>query len=118
LEFEPLHLEAALDYIDLQSLCEMNTQKRLTLLQRAKNEFQQTNDVLSKEYHLAKAKRLDKEKLYQSYLLFFDAQILLAQSETESQKQLQAKAKEIFLKIVEENVHPALTLRARRCLEE
>jgi tetratricopeptide (TPR) repeat protein len=100
---EPIHLEAALDYVNLQA--ENNTEKKLSLLSQTKEEFESTNTLLSKDYQEARLKLTEKNKIYQAYLQFFDAEIYFCQSalaETPSlQKELQAKAKEFFLKIID-----------------
>ena len=106
---EPIYLEASLDYIELQSKAAEGQGKKLFLLQKMKQDFENTDDLLSKDYHAARG---EQNFIYQSYMQFLEAEILSMQSE----KELQAKAKDLLLKIVEEKAHPALVARANQCL--
>ncbi len=119
--FEPLYLEAALDYVTLQTQQHGNDlEKKIALLRKTKRDFENSEDLLSKDYHAAKEANHKQNAIYQSYMSFFDAELLEAQSQLESdseeQKALHAKAKDILLKIVEEQAHPALVERANQCL--
>lgn len=120
LNFEPLYLEAALDYIDLQDRCYASLTKKLSLLQKTKQDFESTEDLLSKDYHRARKEMSEKDRIYQSYITLLESEILSIQSQLNldeiAQKELQAKAKDLLLKIVEEQVHPALVARANKCL--
>lgn len=120
LALEPLYLEAALDYIDLQDRCHASLEKKLSLLQKTKQDFESGEDLLSKDYHLARQQTPEKDRIYQSYMTLLDSEILAVQSQLNSdeivQKELQAKAKDLLLKIVEEQAHPALVARANKCL--
>jgi len=120
---EPLHLEAALDYIDLQTKLENPSkavQKKLQLLLKTKGDFEQKDDLLSKDYHEARSKLPRKDRIYNGYMQLIDAQILTLKAELakepQQQKELQAKAKDLLLHIVEEQVHPSLVGRARQQL--
>lgn len=106
LENEPIHLEAALEYIDLQTQLETpekKPNKRLYLLEKMKNEFQAQEDLLSRDYHAARMQLKEQNRTYLAYMDYLDAQILLTQSELQSdperQKELQAKAKDILLQM-------------------
>ncbi len=112
---EPIYLEAALDYIDLQSKSPEGNLKKRSLLEKMKRDFENTEDLLSKDYHIARSQLQKQDLIYQSYMEFLDAEILIQQNE---QKELQAKAKDILLKIVEEKAHPALVARASQCLDQ
>ncbi|HSX25512.1 MAG TPA: tetratricopeptide repeat protein [Chlamydiales bacterium] len=119
---EPIHLEAALDYIDFQTKLDAKSlDKRLSLLVQTKADFEQANDLLSIDYHQARAKLPRKDRIYQGYIHFMDAEILVIQSLQarggEQQKELQAKAKAILLQIIEDQAHPALVGRARQQLK-
>jgi hypothetical protein len=118
---EPSHLEAALDYIDLQTRFETNAkEKRLSLLLKMKSDFERTDDLLSKDYQEARAKMPYQDKIYQGYMKLFDAEILALKAESadpstqiELQKELHAKAKDLLLQIINEKTHPSLVQRAR-----
>ncbi len=118
LEAEPLFLEAALEYIGLMG--DNNPEKRLSLLQKTKEDFEQTDSLLSKDYHAARAKNLQKDKLFQNYMKLIDAQILReqAQIDLQNQKDLQAKAKDLLLQIINEPIASALEERTRKLLND
>lgn len=118
---EPVYLEAALDYIDLQNRCHHCASKHLLLLKKIRKDFESMDDLLSKDYHLGRENNAAKNTVYQSYLTFIEASIYLAQLPTEKdenvQKELQAKAKDLLLKLIDEQAPPALIARAVRCLD-
>lgn len=104
LENEPVHLEAALDYADLQK----DGAKKLAQLKKAKASFESQEDLLSKDYHAAREKIPQQDRIYQQYMRYLDAQILLSEAELnlEQQKELQTKAKAILLQIVSDENSP------------
>lgn len=69
---EPIHLEAALTYVNLLGT---SPEKRLQLLQRIKADFEKTDDLLSKDYHDARAKWPEKDQIYQQTMKRIDAEI-------------------------------------------
>jgi len=115
-EGEPFYLEAALDYVDIQSKADLA--KRVALLQKTKADFERRDDLLSKDYHEARAKWPRKEKTYLGYLQLIEAEICAAQAtlDTQNQKDLKAKSKELLLQIVNEQTATALVGRARMLL--
>ena len=115
-EGEPVYLEAALDYVNVQSQTDL--EKRMTLLQKTKVDFERRDDLLSKDYHEARAKWPRKDKLYQGYLQLIDAEILASQAklDPQNQKELRAKSKDLLLQIVNEQTATALLGRARMLL--
>lgn len=71
LENEPVHLEAALEYIDLA--CKMNPQvnkeqKRIQLLRSMLHSFTSCETIWDKEYHDKLAKDPKKNTIYQNYI--------------------------------------------------
>ena len=119
---EPLHLEAALDYIELQAQVNPRCpEKRIALLDKAKKDFESTGDLLSKDYHEARSRNPRKDKIFHAYMLCIEAEILVSQSNMNEngskQKELQAKAKDLLLQIIDENAHPMIVERARKRLE-
>ncbi len=88
---EPIHLEAALDYIDAQE------EKKLTLLKKIKADFEGQEDLLSKDYHAARKALPEKDLIYQAYMQWMESEIL----SFSMQKELQAKAKHLLLQIVQ-----------------
>lgn len=117
---EPLHLEAALDYIALQA--QSDPSKRLMLLNKTKSDFEGSDDLLSKDYHEARSKNPSKDKIYQGYMRWIDAAILLTQSELakdpQDQKDLQAKSKALLLQIVQEPTARSLQERCAVLLKD
>ncbi len=78
LVFEPIHLEAALEYAHMRSALEpISSQDKylLSLLQRAKDNFANKEDPFSKEYHESLPFHPDKDFLLQAYLMLFNAHI-------------------------------------------
>ena len=117
---EPIHLEAALDYIDLQSKNDL--EKRLSLLAKTKDEFESTADLLSKDYQEARKTLAQKDLIYRDYISFFDAEIYLYKSKlsTDSilQKELQAKAKDLLLQIKAHSANCPLASRVTDRLQQ
>ncbi|MBS0624728.1 MAG: outer membrane protein assembly factor BamD [Verrucomicrobia bacterium] len=116
---EPIHLEAALEYIDLQAQKDLD--KRLSLLAKTKADFQSTADLLSKDYQESRHKLPQKEKIYQSYMTFFDADAYLCQAnlkeDISQRKELQAKAKDLLLQIIADPIPAPLKARVREKLQ-
>ena len=115
LENEPIHLEAALDYIELQK----ESEKRLTALRKTKAFFESEDDLLSKDYQAAREKLPEQNSIYLGYMQYLDAQIFLSLGELDfnQQKELQTKAKATLLQIVSVEKSP-LQLRVQQQLRE
>jgi len=97
-EQEPLHLEAAFEYVDLQCLideAENPIQKRLALLSKLKQQFLSEDDILSKTYHLQRNKFADKALLFDAYLSMMDIEMDTCrfQLEEHPEKKLEIKAR-------------------------
>jgi len=77
IETEPVHLEAALDYVDLAIKMEkeVNETKRIALLEKTKRDFSSQDDIISQDYHMKKQKLPEKSRLIDAYLLLIDAKI-------------------------------------------
>ncbi len=118
LESEPVHLEAALEYINRMA---DNAEKRCALLEKTKIDFEFAEDLLSKDYRQARSKYPEKGRLLDQYMKYIDEEILMAKSElatdAETQKELQAKAKDLLLQIKSESCHPALLKRVSSRLQ-
>lgn len=102
-ENEPIHLEAALDYIDIQTIDEQTDSKRLSLIQKTIDNFFSEEDVLSKEYHLKRRNSPQRERVFLAYIDLLDleafiAKASLAQNEkrSEDMKNYYTLAKELF----------------------
>ena len=111
---EPLHLEAALDYIDLQAQLDGNPKdKRLSLLIKMKQDFESSTDLLSKDYHEARAHFPRKAQIYHAYMRYVETEILSLQALVNDEPSLQKELQ----KIIDEMAHPALVARVRKRLE-
>lgn len=117
LEGEPIYLEAALDYVDVQAKTDWN--KRIALLNKTKSDFERKDDLLSKDYHAARTKWPQKDRIYCGYLQLIDASILSAQANMQqhNQQELYGKAKEILIKIINEQTATSLLERAQVLLK-
>lgn len=115
-EGEPTYLEAALDYVEVQAKTDLA--KKVALLQKTKVDFESRDDLLSKDYHEARSRWPQKDKIYQGYLQLIDAEVLASRAklEPQNQKELRAKSKDLLLKIVNEQSATALLQRARMLL--
>lgn len=121
---EPLHLEAALEYVDLQvSLEEENREeKRLSLLAKVKEDFESQEDLLSKDYHAARLRCVEKNKIYSGYLRQIEAEILhcqfLLNKQDKERNHLLQNVKRIYEEILTSPATDYLAERARRQLEQ
>ncbi len=117
-EAEPLYLEAALEYISL--VAKEDSAKKVTLLQKTKADFEETKDLLSKDYHAMRKQSPKKDRIYQGYMKLIDAEILATQGEMDepNQKDLKAKAKGLLLEIMNEPVVASLEERVRKLLAD
>lgn len=113
---EPVYLEAALEYVDLQS--QTDCKKRIALLNKVKHDFESREDLLSRDYHEAKSKDSAKERMYQGYMQLIDALLLRAQAEVDptKAKDLEAESRVILQKISDEQLAAPLRKRARAYL--
>jgi hypothetical protein len=122
---EPVHLEAALEYVDLQTALEETSdrdEKRLSLLYKTKEDFQTQDDLLSKDYHAGRKNSPKKDRIYRCYLSLFDAEIFLCRFTLSKQEKerfhLLENAKKIYEEILADPPTEYLAERARRQLEQ
>jgi tetratricopeptide (TPR) repeat protein len=76
---EPVHLEAALDYAELRISLSPETKRpesALFFLNRVKEDFNAKDDPISEEYHEARLRYPEKDRLFINYMKFIDAEIL------------------------------------------
>jgi len=89
---EPIHLEAALDYAFIRASLEpkeRQNQELLSLLRKAKEFFTATDDILSKDYMANQELHPEKKRLFQAYLMLFDAHIARLQAFLANKEQQQ-----------------------------
>lgn len=117
-EAEPLYLEAALEYVEL--VASKDPEKKKSLLQKTKSDFEKREDLLSKDYHAAREKSPRKNQIYQGYMQLIDAQILLleAKIDLKHEKELQAKSKTLLLQIMDKPIAASLRERAQKLLAD
>ena len=108
---EPTHLEAALHYAKIRS--EMSTPDRrnsryLFFLIRMKEDYASDDDLINHDYHTALTKNPEKQKLFDSYMKFVDAEIMRMQSvqlqkehNREQARQYQKNASKLFSELQE-----------------
>jgi tetratricopeptide (TPR) repeat protein len=115
---EPCHLEAALEYADLQ--CHIATlrkeEKRLFLLSRIESMFVNDNNTTTKMYQDELKNNPPKHKLYEAYIAFVKAEIMLTksllQTDNKSNEYL-SLAKQMFSSIEKQNMLPTPYLKKR-----
>jgi|694.fasta_scaffold42140_2 outer membrane protein assembly factor BamD (BamD/ComL family) len=79
LEQEPIHLEAALEYVFMREALEpqeTRTAQALFLLGRLKDCFSNKQDLWSKEYNESRKQHPEKDFIYQAYMMLVEAHIL------------------------------------------
>jgi len=80
---EPIHLEATLDYIDIQAslLDGIDKERKIEfLIQKSIAHFFSEEDILSKEYQQARFDSPEKEKIFLAYIDLFDLEAIVASS--------------------------------------
>ena len=95
IKFEPIHLEAALDYARLRSSLEPEENQKehyYFLLQRVKEDFSEKKDLISKEYHKERENSPAQNQIYQAYMLLIDAHLFQFEGEQDSLKKQTATA--------------------------
>jgi hypothetical protein len=122
---EPIHLDAALEYIDWQTRlesAEKRTSKRLALLTKMKSDFESSDDLLSEDYQKSRQALPEKDCILTAYLGLIDAQILVCQSqlaqEDTERSQYRQNAKKALEEIQERPITAFLSLKAHEQLEQ
>jgi hypothetical protein len=112
---EPVHLEAAFDYLDILFNIEKTRpfEKKLFLLTRMKENFIKEEDLISQDYHAMRKLELDKEIIYKGYLMMVDIEILICSGYIENRMDPIIKAKELLIKMKEENLITTMYLDTR-----
>jgi tetratricopeptide (TPR) repeat protein len=71
---EPLHLEAAYDYLQIKEQT-LSIEELLALALRIKEYFSSESDLQSKDYHQQRMETPQKNRIYQAYMRLLDAKI-------------------------------------------
>lgn len=104
LQNEPLHLEAALDYVDAQSKIESNLENKISLLLKVKQDFTQGGDVISLDYQNSMKLYPEKVKIVDAYLTLVDAKILLLNAEKQHNIETLSQAEELIKRLKDEGL--------------
>jgi hypothetical protein len=122
---EPIHLDAAIEYVDFQAGFETDAksvEKRLALLTKMKTDFESSNDLLSCDYQNNRKILPEKDRLLTAYMDFVDAEILFCHSklaqEPSDRYQYQQKAKKSLETIAAKPINDFIALKAREHLEQ
>jgi tetratricopeptide (TPR) repeat protein len=101
LENEPVHLEAALDYVDVVCYMEKNDswEKRLFLLSRLKENFNSQEDVMSQDYKTMRGLLKDKDAIFNAYMNLVDAEKFICLGFVEKNVNQIKQAKETLQKM-------------------
>lgn len=89
LQYEPVHLEAAIEYAAFRSSLEpheLQDEQHRQLLGRIKEEFTGQEGLWAKDYHASRKERPDKEVLYQAYMMLIDARRLQLEAKLAASK--------------------------------
>jgi tetratricopeptide (TPR) repeat protein len=116
---EPIYLDAAMEYADLVTT---SPEKRLTVLNKIRFDFESQTDLLSQDYHRARAQLPKKDELYRAYLQLIDAEILFCRSQWMEEewvkKAMQTEAKGMLQTLLNPSQPASLTARAQRALDK
>jgi outer membrane protein assembly factor BamD (BamD/ComL family) len=126
---EPVHLEAALDYADLRIALSPDTSRldsAIFYLTRVKEDFNAKSDPASQEYHEARLRYPEKDRLFQNYMKCVEAEILCWEAKEQVQKndlveagQLKEVATALLNEVLQDTeVTPYLTRRIQERLAE
>lgn len=122
---EPIHLEAAIDRAEIHASLAVIEKRESTLkiyLNAAKELFTQRDDILSKDYHKMRQENVEKEEIYQAYLMLVDAKIASADAFLQRKalkgdgRQQEDAARALFQNL--QKGHYALTHYLRKDAEE
>ncbi|MBP9841428.1 MAG: hypothetical protein KBC64_03265 [Simkaniaceae bacterium] len=79
IQSEPIHLEAALTYVEIRSSMlpsKDKITKQLFFLKRIKDEFSTTDDPIARDYHKARRSLPEKDALYSCYMKYIDSEMM------------------------------------------
>lgn len=96
---EPLHLEAALCYVEMKTAFtdpQEQAQKQYFLLEQVKNNFSSLSDPQVIDYLSAAAKFPEKERLYTQYMLYIDAELLRLNIDSDTQNQVKQQLDQLL----------------------
>ncbi len=112
---EPLHLEAALLYVDIKT--ELSGGDRQILLEKIKENFSCPSDPLVREYFSSAPQFPEKARLHESYMEYLDAELLKAEAEKSSDPVQRLQVKQKFEELLQKQIDTPLKERIRRSQE-
>lgn len=116
LHSEPLHLEAALCYIDIKTKLADPGQRfdrKKFLLEQLKENFSSETDPLVSQYLAASAQFPEKRDLYDQYMAYIDAMILKIEAEKNQSIAGLKEAKGLFDQLLKQSANDTLKERIR-----
>lgn len=120
LHSEPLHLEAALSYVEFKTAFidqENQWEYAQFHLNQMKENFTSAEDPLVKEYLSAASQFPDKESLFQQYLSYIDAEMTRLEGMKIRSAVLKTEAKEKFELLLADSTDATLTRRILKSME-
>ena len=120
LHSEPLHLEAALCYVEIKSeLAPFDVRKNRErfLLEQMKENFSAPEDPIVQQYLSAAAQFPEKENLFRQYLTFVDLEIQRLEAEENHDMPLLRENKTLMSKLLSESTHETLSKRIAKSME-
>jgi tetratricopeptide (TPR) repeat protein len=102
LENEPVHLEAAIEYIDL--LCRIEnlssiSKKKLSLLEKMKQSFTSSDTIVDREYHDKRKSNEIKNQIFEDYMKLLDSEIILCKKDTSNLNEVLSSMKSLIKQI-------------------
>lgn len=118
---EPLHLEAALEYIEVKTcISSRPLERKLELLLQMRDDFSSTEDPSVQHYLSTQDLFPDKMQLYQDYLSFIDLEIISIKAQLAKKNQrkniyqkLKKNALARFDELKEKGLHDSLQMRVK-----
>jgi len=119
---EPLYLEAALEYADIRTFLAPSESKKeaaLFFLNRVKEDFNNSEDSFAKIYQEDRNRYPEQELIFQNYMKYIDAELLLLSSQEEASQDSEEKALALLKELLHSpHVTPYLKNRVENCLKE
>ncbi len=109
---EPLHLEAALCYVDFKA--ELKSCDKQFLLEKVKENFFQQSDPSVQEYLMAASHFPEKAKLHQQYRAYLNAELLKIEAVKNNDANQMREVKQQFEKLLADAIDDTLKERVKR----
>lgn len=116
---EPMHLEAAIDWVDLATLHlsdHERPRKQLSLLREIKADFSAEDDLVAKDYHELLRRNPDKYHLFTTYMRYLDGSILALEAKItkeESKRKEKEEMADLLFSSIADNTSSYLKARIK-----